>query len=114
MRDNERLLFDGQLGTQSVLVWLQPYGSGLGLLTHDMGSGLESVFGSDEIETFLVIGDADLPALVAALGAERTDADAPTAAIHLLADKYRGDSTATSRCRAWLTERGIPHTFSVV
>lgn len=95
-------------------VWLQPYGDGIGLLSHDIGPDLERFYGSDEIETFLVIERQHLDALTTALRAERTDADAPTDAISLLADEYAGSSTATSDLRTWLTQHAIPSRFSLV
>lgn len=112
--DHHRVLFAGSLRTQSLTVWLQPYGSGIGLLSHELGPELEPFFGTDELETFLVIEEPQLPALVAALRAERTDADPPENATALLADRYAGDSMATTHLRAWLTERGIAHTFAIV
>lgn len=75
----ERILFDGQLGSQHVRVWLEPHAGGIRLLTHDMGPAPERVFGKDEIETFLEVDGVHLPNLVAALRAERADgrADGP-------------------------------------
>ena len=112
--DREVVLFSERLGTQRIRVWLERRGAGIGLLSHDMGPGLEQAFGSDEIETFLVIEVRERGRLTAALVAERIDPDPPTVAIALLADKYAGKSTATTDLRTWLTERGIPHEFSVV
>lgn len=109
-----RVLFAGPLRTQSLTVWLQPYGSGIGLLSHELGPELVRFFGTDELETFLVIEEPQLPALAAALRGERTDADPPDDAIALLADRHAGDAMATTHLRAWLTEQGIAHTFAVV
>lgn len=46
--------------------------------------------------------------------AEWTDPDAPMDAIELLAARYRGDSTATTGLRTWLTAHGIPYRFTIV
>ncbi len=105
---HETALFDGQLGTQRVRVWLERRGSGIAVLSHDMGPALESAFGTDEIETFLEIDAADVPAMAAALGGGSADP------MQLLVDRYRGDSAATSHLRQLLAEHGIPHRFSVV
>ena len=110
----ERLLFEGHLGTQWVRVWLEPWGGGIRLLSHDIGPGLERFFGKDEIETFLEVDAAHVANLIAALRAERTDADPPLDAIELLAARYRGDSTASSSLRTWLTAHGIPYRFTIV
>ena len=112
--DTERVLFEGHLGTQWVRVWIERSAGGIRLCSHDIGSGLESVFGRDEIETFLEVDAVHVPNLVAALRAERTDADPPLDAIELLATRYRGDSTATSSLRNWLTAHGIPYRFAIV
>ena len=105
---DEAVLFDGPLGTQSVRVWLERRGGGIALLSHDMGPGLERAFGTDEIETFLEIDAANLPALAAALGKATGDP------ITLLADRYRGNSMAQSHLRELLAEHDIPHRFSVI
>jgi len=103
----EIVLFGGQLGTQSVRVWLERRAGGIALLSHDMGSGLEAAFGTDEIETFLEVDAADLPALAVALGHAGADP------LPLLAARHRGDSMATSHLRELLSEHGIPHRFFV-
>ncbi len=105
---DEIVLFGGQLGTQSVRVWLERRGDGIVLMSHDIGSGLESPFGSSEIETFLEIAAADLPSLAAALG------DATGEPMELLAERYQGDSMATTHLRELLSEHGIPHQFHVI
>lgn len=111
---SERVLFDGSVGREHVRVWLDAPGSGIRLLSHDIGPGLEHAFGKDELETFLEIDGAHLAAVTAALRAERTEPDPPTDVLDLLADKYGGDSNATSAFRDWLTTRGIPHTFTLI
>lgn len=109
MTTEEIVLFGGQLDTQSVLVWLERRpGGGIGLLSHDMGSGLESPFGSSEIETFLEIDPEQLAALATALG------DATADPMTLVAARYDGDSMATTHLRELLAEHDIPHRFSVV
>ena len=104
----EIVLFGGSLGTQSVRVWLERRDGGIALMSHDIGSGLESPFGSSEIETFLRIGDADLPALAAALGEPSGDP------MEVLAERYRGNSMATTHLRELLSQHGIPHRFHVI
>jgi hypothetical protein len=112
--DTERVLFDGRLGTQVVRVWLEIRGGSIVLASHDIGPGLEHAFGKDEIETYLEVDAVHLPNLTAALRAERTDSNAPMDAIELLAARYRGDSTANTGLRTWLTARGIPYRFTIV
>ena len=104
----EIVLFGGQLGTQSVRVWLEDRGGGIALLSHDIGPALESAFGSGDIETFLEIDVADVSRLAAALGHAGADP------MPLLAARYQGDSMATSHLRQLLTDHGIPHRFFVV
>jgi hypothetical protein len=107
------VLFEGRIGTQWLRVWLE-YGAGsVVLASHDIGPGLETFFGKDEIETYLEIDAVHLSNLTAALRAERTDPDAPMDAIELLAARYRGDSAATTGLRTWLTAHGIPYRFGV-
>ena len=110
----ERVLFEGRLGTERVRVWLQASGAGIELLSHDIGPGLEQFFGRDEIETYLRIDAAHEPFLTDALAAERTDPGAPTTALDLLADKYRGDAAATTHLKAWLDEHEVPYRFTLV
>jgi hypothetical protein len=112
--ETERLLIDDRLGTQRIRVWLEPWAGGIRLCSHDIGPALERVFGKGEIETFLEVDAVHLPSLVAALRAERTDADPPLDVIELLAAKHRGDSTASTGLRTWLTAHGIPYRFTIV
>jgi hypothetical protein len=112
--DTERVLFEGRLGTQWVRVWLEYRAGSIVLASHELGPGLEQFFGKDEIETYLEVDAVHLPNLTAALRAERTDPDAPMDAIELLAARSRGDSTATTGLRTWLTARGIPYRFTIV
>ena len=104
---DEIVLYGGQLGTQLVRVWLERRG-GIALMSHDIGSGLESPFGSSDIETFLEVDAVDLRPLAAALG------DATGDPMQLLAARYRGESAATSHLRHQLSEHGIPHRFHVI
>jgi hypothetical protein len=109
MTTDEIVLFGGQLDTQRVRVWLQRRADGgIALLSHDIGPKLEFAFGTDEIETFLEIEAAQLPALAAALGDPAADP------IALLASRYAGDSMATTHLRELLAEHDIPHRFSVI
>ena len=114
MIETERVLFEGRLRTQWVRVWLEYRAGSIVLASHDIGPGLERFFGKDEIETYLEVDAVQLPNLTTALRAERTDPDAPMDPIDLLAARYRGDSTATTGLRTWLTARGIPHRFTIV
>jgi hypothetical protein len=106
----EIVLFSGQLGTQRVRVWLQPEGGGVALNSHDIGPGLEPFFGEDEIETFLAIGPAQLPQLAGLLGCEPGVEEVLLA----LEDRYRGESSATTRLRAMLDEHGIAYDFHAI
>jgi hypothetical protein len=112
--ETERVRFEGRLGTQWVRVWLEYRAGSVVLASHDIGPGLEHAFGKDEIETHLEVDAVHLPNLTAALRAERTDPDAPMDAIELLAARYRGDSTATTDLRTWLTAHGIEYRFTIV
>lgn len=114
MIDTERVLYGGTIGTQRVRVWLEPRGGGIGLFSHDIGSGLESAFGKSEIETFLEVDAQHMLKLTAALRAERPDSADGSTAIDLLTEKHRGNAAATSAFRAWLTQRGIPYRFTIV
>ena len=104
----EIVLFDGRLGTQSVRVWLESRGGGIALLSHDIGPGLEHAFGTDDLETFLEIDATELRSLAAALS------DATGDPMQLLAERYQGDSAATSHLRQLMSQHGIPHQFSVI
>ena len=112
--ETERVLFEGRLGSQWVRVWLEFRAGSIVLASHDIGPGLEPHFGKDEIETYLEVDAVHLPNLTAALRAERTDPNAPMDPIELLVARYRGDSTATSGFRTWLSARGIPYQFTIV
>ena len=114
MISTERVLFEGRTGGQWVRVWLEYRAGSIVLASHDIGPGLERSFGKDEIETYLEIDAVHLPNRTAALRAEWTDPDAPMDAIELLAARYRGDSTATTSLRTWLTAHGIPYRFTIV
>jgi hypothetical protein len=114
MIDTERILYGGTTGTQRVRVWLEPRGGGIGLFSHDIGSGLESAFGKSEIETFLEVDAQHMPNLTAALRAERPGSADASTAMDMLTEKYRGNAAATSAFRAWLSKRGIPYRFTIV
>ena len=115
------VLFDAQLGTQHVRVWIESDDAGLKLMSHDTGPGLMASFGKNEVAVFLEVDAEQLPAIRSALLAERTDptagADGPPGSddvAQLLLEKYRGDSTATGAFRAWLDGHGIPYRFLLV
>lgn len=111
------VLFDAQLGTQHVRVWIETDDAGLKLMSHDTGPGLMASFGKSELAVFLEVDAAQLPAVRAALLAERTDPAATTGhddVPQLLLGKYRGDATATGAFRAWLDGHGIPYRFMLV
>ena len=114
MIDTERVLYDGPLGTQRVRVWLEPRGGGIGLFSHDMGSGLEAAFGKNEIETFLEVDAQHMPSLTVALRAEQPGSADVLTAIELLVEKYGRNAAATSDFRAWLSKHGIPYRFTIV
>ena len=100
-------LFGGRLGTQSVHVWFEWRAGDLLLCSQDIGPALESIYGEDEIETFLTVEAAQLTRLAHALGC----ADDPAALEAALLDRYRGDSAATSHLRELLAEHTIPYEF---
>ena len=114
MIDTERVLFEGRTGGQWVRVWLEYRAGSIVLASHEIGRGLETFFGKDEIETYLEIDAVHLSNLTAALRADWTEPNAPMDAIGLLAARYRGDSTATTGLRTWLFERGIQYRFTIV
>lgn len=111
---DEVVLFDAKLGTQHVRVWIEADGSGLRIMSHDIGPALVPSFGKGELAVFLEVDAAQLPAVRAALLAERTDPAAPEDEVQLLLEKYRGDSTATGAFRAWLDGHGIPYRFTLI
>lgn len=111
------VLFDAQLGTQHVRVWIEADDAGLKLMSHDTGPALLASFGKTELAVFLEVDAEQLPAIRAALLAERTDPAAPAGeegVPQLLLEKYRGDSTATGNFRAWLDSHGIQYRFMLV
>ena len=115
MVTGEVVLFEAKLGTQQVRVWIEADSSGLKLMSHDIGPALLASFGKGELAVFLEVDAAQLPAVRAALLAERTDPAAPGDEVpQLLLEKYRGDSTATGAFRAWLDGHGIPYRFTLV
>ncbi len=105
----ERVLFEERLGTQWVRVWLDASGGGIAMRSHDIGPDLERFFGTDDVETHLEIDAEHLPALTAALRADRIATAAQATGLDLLADRYDGNSGATSVFRTWLDQRGIPY-----
>jgi hypothetical protein len=114
------VLFEAKLGTQQVRVWIEADEAGLKLMSHDVGPALQASFGKSELAVFLEVDAEQLPAVRAALLAERTDPAGPAApggeddVPQLLLEKYRGDSTATGAFRAWLDGHGIPYRFTLV
>ncbi len=114
------MLFDAQLGTQHVRVWIEADDAGLKLMSHETGPALMASFEKSEVAVFLEVDAEQLPAIRAALLSERTDPAAPAPAPsaddvpQLLLAKYRGDSTATGAFRAWLDGQGIPYRFMLV
>jgi hypothetical protein len=113
-------LFDGRLGSQRVIVWLDDSGEGgIQLGSHDIGRGLEAAFGRDEIETYLTLGAVDVGIVVQRLATE-LGADVESfgtdvaAAVSLLARRYSGDSAATTHLRLWLDQHLIPYEFNVL
>ncbi|MEP7082216.1 MAG: hypothetical protein ABI841_04475 [Chloroflexota bacterium] len=114
MTDNV-VLFDAQLGTQHVRVWIEADEAGLRIVSHDVGPGLERTVGKSELAAFLEVDAEQLPAIRTALLAERADASEQEAELEqLLLEKYRGDSTATGNFRAWLDTHAIPYRFTLV
>ena len=112
------VIFDAQLGTQHVRVWIEADDAGLKLMSHETGPALMASFEKSEVAVFLEVDAEQLPAVRAALLAERTDPAAPAPAgddvPQLILAKYRGDSTATGAFRAWLDGHNIPYRFMLV
>ena len=99
----------GQLGTQTVRVWLEADSRGVSVLSHDIGPALESWFGKDDIETSLTVRNDHLPNLATVLGCGSSRNDVTQA----IAVRYRGESAATTYLRS-LDEKGIPYEFDIV
>ena len=109
------VLFDAQLGTQHVRVWIETDGAGMRIVSHEVGPALAKTVGKGELAAFLEADADQLPAIRAALLAEQAEPSAPDAELgELLLAKYRGDSTATGNFRAWLDGKGIPYRFTLV
>ena len=102
-------LFDGLAGGDHAQVWLEPSGSGVTMLTHSWGPGVERWFGSDTLETWLTIGPTAFAVLSYALVADHPDVDATGPPIELLAAIYRGDSAATTNLRKRLDALGLEY-----
>ena len=113
MIDTKWTLFDGPAGEDHAKVWLEPRGSGVTLLTHSWGPGVECLFGSDTLETWLAIGPTALAILCYALVADHRDVDATGPPIELLAAIYRGDSAATTHLRHRLDALGLEYEFTM-
>ena len=114
MIETQRVIFEGRIGSQWLRVWLENRAGSIVLASHDMGPGLDPVFGTDEIETYLEIDPVHVPNLTALLRGDGTDANAPMDVLGMLAARYRGDSTATTNLRTWLTAHGIPYRFTII
>lgn len=108
--DQPITLFNGHLGTQRVRVWLERRPGGIALLSSDNGPALEHAFGTDWIETCLQVDAEQLPQLATALGTDPST----EAVLRALADRYHGDSAATTSLRTLLDEQKITYRFAVV
>ena len=113
MIDTKWTLFRGPEGGDHAHVWLEPAGSGVSLLTHEWGPGVERALGSDTIETWLSIGPSALAVLGYALVADHPDVDATGSPIELLAAIYRGDSAASAHIRQRLDALGLEYEFTM-
>ena len=111
----EVVLFEANLGAQHVRVWIEADDAGLRIVSHEVGPELEKTFGKSDVAAFLEVDAADVPAIRAALQAERTS-DQPFTddEVQMLLEKYRGDSTASGTFRAWLDGQGIAYRFTVM
>lgn len=113
----EHILFEGHEGSEWVRVWMAVDAGGIAIRSHDIGPGVERNFGREDLETILVIGAAELPALFSALREGHGKADvAPggsvqESAMRLIADRYAGNSAATSMLRLLLDELQIRYDF---
>lgn len=113
MIDGKWTLFEGIEGGDRAHVWLELSGSGVTLLTHEWGHGLERAFGWDGIETWLSIGPAALAILCYQLVADHPAVDATGSPIELLAAVYRGDSAASAHLRRQLDGLGLDYEFTM-
>ena len=111
--DGRWTLFEGVEGGDRAHVWLEPAASGVTLLTHEWGPGVERAFGSDAVETWLSIGSAALAVLCYQLVADHPDVDATAGPIELLAAVYRGDSAASAHVRRQLDALGLDYEFTM-
>ena len=108
--NDEIVLFADEIGAQRVRVWLEPADGGFMLNSHDIGPGLERFFGDTEIETYLTIRAEQVPKVAGVLSCGPTLEDV----MSTLANRYRGDSAATTHLRALLDEHGVPYEFNIV
>lgn len=111
--DTKWTLFDCRAGEDRAQVWLEPAGSGVTLLTHEWGPGVERALGWDTIETWLSIGASALGVLSYALVADHPELDATSSPIELLAAAYRGDSAASAHVRRRLDALGLNYDFTM-
>ena len=111
MIDTKWTLFDGLAGGDHAKVWLAPSESGVTILTHSWGHGVERWYGSDTLETWLTIDSTALAVVCYALVADHPEVDATGPPIELLAAIYRGDSAATTHLRQRLDALGLEYEF---
>ena len=113
MLETKSTLFEGPAGEDHAMVWVEPSGSGVTVLTHSWGPGVERWFGSNMIETWLKIDATAVGVLCYALVADHPDVDATCPPIELLAAIYRGDSAATTHLRERLDALGLEYEFTM-
>src|SRR5687768_1024016 len=82
--DTKWTLFDGLAGGDHATVWMEPSGSGITILTHSWGPGVERWFGSETLETWLTIGTTELAVMCSALVADHPEVDPTAPPIELL------------------------------
>ncbi len=93
-------------------VWLEPTRDGVAIVTVDTGEAPRRIWGRDEYEFRTDVAGADVPALIRALsGGPAPEEGARDLALVLLADRYRGNATATDDLRAFCAIAGVPSSW---
>ena len=99
-------LFDGPPGEDHTDVWIEADGAGAVIRSHSWGPDVERHFGSDAIETWLILDARALETVAHALVMDWPAIDPTTPPIDTLAEAYRG-SAAISHARRRLDELGV-------
>lgn len=110
MMGAEFVLFQGMAGTERVYTAVRVDGDAVLVESQSIGPLAENLLGDREVEAFVTIPATSLGAIVQALSDETDQTPATAAkAAELLAERFRGDSSAFTAIRQWLTSKKIPH-----